>query len=399
MGVVVRAAAADGTAVAIKRLHAPQQAARFEIEARLLARLSHPRVVRVLEYFVENGDGCLVMELVAGEDLRAHLALHGRPGLPVDEAVRLALEACEALAYLHDQHVVHRDVKPQNLVLSDRGVVLVDFGIAREATATREATVGVGTPAYMAPEVAAGGLVSPRADVYGLAATLWALLTGSPPPYGVREPVSAVAPGAGEALDGALRSALALDPAVRLPSVEAFARALGATASVTGGGDSLARVVDHPHLPAPLLARVARALAGLLDAAAVSFAFADETTGELVYEAAWGAGADDIIGSRLAPGRGLAGAALAAGEPIAVADCRKDPRWARDVARSTGYVPHTMLVAPLAPPGAPRGVLSALDRRDGTPYGAADTERARAAAELAVLALVNSAPPTQPARQ
>ena len=123
----------DGEAVAVKALTDPDQAVRFEIEARLLARLSHPRVVRVLDHFAEGRRSYIVMAIVEGEDLRAHLARHGRPGLPVEEAISAATQAAEALAYVHAQHVVHRDVKPQNLVLApDTGVVLVDFGVARE---------------------------------------------------------------------------------------------------------------------------------------------------------------------------------------------------------------------------------------------------------------------------
>ena len=83
---------------------------------------------------------------------------------------------------MHDQQIVHRDVKPHNLILGEHGVVLVDFGIARllEDEEEDEGTVGVGTPRYMAPEVFAGGSVSPRSDVFGLAATLWTLLAGKP---------------------------------------------------------------------------------------------------------------------------------------------------------------------------------------------------------------------------
>ena len=85
---------------------------------------------------------------------------------------------------MHDQQIVHRDVKPQNLILSEHGVVLVDFGIARLLDEVEaQGTVGIGTPRFMAPEVFAGGNVSARTDVFSVAATLWTLIAGRPPVY------------------------------------------------------------------------------------------------------------------------------------------------------------------------------------------------------------------------
>jgi len=385
MGTVVRARREDGVEVAIKRLLDPRQAVRFDIEARLLARLDHPRVVRVLEHFAEDGESYLVMALVPGDTLWRVLRRDGTPGLAPDVAVGHVRDVCEALAYVHEQHVVHRDVKPQNLICGESGVVLVDFGVAREAAATQTATIGVGTPAYMAPEVLAGGVVSPRADVYGLAATLWTLLTGKAPQYGEQGSVSMIARDAGPELDATLRAGLALAPEARPPDAAAFARGLGIPLEGTGGA-SLANTVPRPRLPAALLAAVTRAAAGVLDATAVSIAIVDPASGELVYEAAWGSGADQIVGVRLAPGVGIAGAAVATGAPVAVPDCRADARFAHAVAARTGYVPHTMVVVPLRVPGLPPAVLQALDRSDGRPYTADDLEVARHAADLAAVA-------------
>ena len=395
MGSVWRAErATDGATVAIKALTDPDQAVRFEIEARLLERLDHPRVVRVLDHFSRRRDHYLVMELVDGADLRAHVDRHGRPGRPVAEAVRAAIEAAEALAYVHAQHVVHRDVKPQNMVLaSGRGVVLVDFGVAREQDATAFGTV-IGTPAYMAPEVLADGEISPRADVYGLAATLWALLTSHPPRAGEPLELGALVEDATPELEAALRGGLALDPTTRTASAEAFAEALGATVDAATGG-SLARTIGRPQLPGEILGAAARAVAGVLEATAVSLAFVDPATGELVYEASWGAGADQVVGMRLPPGVGVAGAVLTSGQPAAVPECRSDPRFAASVAAATGYVPHTMLTVPLRGGGLPPGVLTALDRRDGRPYTHADIEPALHAAELVRLALSSPEAPTQ----
>ena len=89
-------------------------------------------------------------------------------------------ESCEALQYVHAQQIVHRDVKPANLICSEEGVVLVDFGIAREWAEGDAGTRAIGTPRFMAPEIFVGEAVSPRSDVYSLAATMWTLLTGSP---------------------------------------------------------------------------------------------------------------------------------------------------------------------------------------------------------------------------
>src|SRR4051812_25141998 len=154
----------SGRPVAIKRLLDIRHAARFEIEARLLMRLQHPRVVRVLDAFSERADRYLVMELVEGEDLRSRVVGNGG-GIPAAEAVVHVAEVCEALAYVHDAHVIHRDVKPSNVVVGPAGAVLVDFGVARDLGDAGLATQAIGTPLYMAPELAAGGAPSPRSDV------------------------------------------------------------------------------------------------------------------------------------------------------------------------------------------------------------------------------------------
>jgi hypothetical protein len=349
MGAVYRAADDAGGEVALKRLTDHTQAARFEIEGRLLARLDHPRVVRTRGPLADRNDRWLVMELVPGEDLT-------RVPPPAEaDVLAWARQACEALDYIHAQQIVHRDVKPSNLILSPDGIVLVDFGIAREigGDGTR-----IGTPLYVAPEIAAGHVATPRSDVYGLAATMLALLTGRPP-----EPAAAPA---------YLKDALSLDPAARPPSAAAFAAALGEPLSPAG--DMLA-VGDE------LLRAVVRATAAAFDAAAVSVA-THNASGGLTYRVAWGAGADEIVGVQLPAGGGLAGAVDDSGVPEAVADCRSDPRFAAAVAARTGYVPHTMLLVPFA-----TGVLSILDRRDGRPYTSAELPRAGVFADLTASAV------------
>jgi eukaryotic-like serine/threonine-protein kinase len=386
MGEVYRAHDADGRPVAIKRLLDPRQAARFEIEGRLLARLRHPRVVRVLEHFEDPDGAYLVMELVEGADLGSILRERGAPGLSVTDAVEYARQACEALQYVHEQQVVHRDVKPQNLIVAEHGVVLVDFGIARRAEGDDPGTRAVGTPRYMAPEVLVGEGISARSDVYGVAATLWALLAGKPPAYHERTPLSAVVPEAGRELESALRAALDVHPEKRFASVEAFASALGAQLGAPTG-ESLAISLPDAPAEAHLLESIVRTAAGIFDAAAASVALVDEASGELVYQAAWGAGADEILGVRLAPGTGISGAVVATGAGEAVGECRSDPRFAAAIATNTGYVPHTLLVAPLRRGDSVVGALSVLDRRDAGSYGADDLARAALFADLAVAAL------------
>jgi hypothetical protein len=383
--------------VAVKHLLDVKHAARFEIEARLLEQLRHPRVVEVVHYFAEEAGNFLVMELVDGTDLGAILGEEGSPGLPVEDAIEYVREACEALQYVHDQLVVHRDVKPANLIRGAEGVVLVDFGVARELGEDESpGTVGIGTPRFMAPEVFAGGDVSPRADVFSIAATLWTLLTGKSPGYDDPTKLAEVVPGVSIELERTIRAGMEFIPQRRIGSAAAFAEALGSPAEA-GRGESLALSVERPAGPEDLIERVVRTAAGVFDAAACSIALVDEPTAELVYESAWGAGAKEIVGVRLPVGRGIGGSVAASGEAEAV-DCRNDARFEEQIATGTGYVPYTMLVVPLRRGEATVGVLSLLDRRDGGLYGPHDIQRAELFADLAVAALDlrPDAPATEP---
>ncbi len=398
MGHVYRARAADGTEVAVKRLSDERQRARFEIEARLLARLEHPRVVSVLEHVHDDSGSYLVMELVEGEDLGAVLARRGDPGLPLEEVLVHAGQACDALLYVHAQGVVHQDVKPHNLILGSDGVVLVDFGIAlvpeetgsgfspEETRATGGGSRAMGTPLYMAPEVLVGEGVSQRSDVYSLAATIWALIVGHPPAYHEPKSLREIAPGVSPELERTLRGALEPRPERRVASVEALARALGSPVGISTGvplSFSLAGSGEQANL----LESIVRTAAGIFEAAAASIALRDPATDETFYHAAWGAGAREIVGVRLEAGVGIAGAVLASGEPLAVPSCREDERFAASIAAATGYVPHTMMVVPLVHGSQVLGVLSVLDRRTGQAYGPDDLARAELFAELTVSAL------------
>jgi hypothetical protein len=389
MGAVYRAWDTEtGCAVAIKHVENMRHAERFEVEARLLKQLRHPRVVQVLDYFKDDRGQYLVMDLVEGTDLHVLLKQSGSPGLPLEEAMEHIRQACEALEYVHAQQIVHRDVKPHNMILGRDGIILVDFGIARllDDLTEDEGTIGIGTPRYMAPEVFAGGSVSPRSDVFGLAATLWTLITGEAPAYASLTSLDTLVPDVPPEVAEAVRAGLEIVPERRVASVGAFARALGAGAR-PATGDSLALSVREPVAPRSVLEAITRTAAGVFEAAASSIALVDVSTGELVYQSAWGAGAREIVGVRLNPSQGLAGSVLDSGEPLAVADCRTSARFAVRIATGTGYVPYTMLVVPLIREARPIGVLSLLDRRDGTRYGPGDAERALLFAELALTVL------------
>ena len=208
---------------------------RFFREARLAARLSHPNVVSVYDAGeTEAGRPYIVMEYVEGT------TLEGRGPLPADEAVALVVQACRGLAHAHAAGLVHRDVKPHNLLLrTDGSLKVADFGIARavEGTALTQVGTVLGTAAYLAPEQAAGEEVTAAADVYALGAVLYELLTGRPPyePDSLAElterpeivPVGEVAPGVPPRVEDAVMHALARNPAYRPSSAAELAEELG----------------------------------------------------------------------------------------------------------------------------------------------------------------------------
>jgi serine/threonine-protein kinase len=150
-------------------------------EARLAARLSHPNITTVYDFQVEESTAFIVMEYVPDALDRQ---LQGNKRLPWRRAIEIGLQTARALQHAHDQGVVHRDIKPQNILLRETGAAAVsDFGIARAlASSTRSQTGGVmGTPAYMSPEQWDGSAVDSRLDQYGLGIVLYEVITGSPP--------------------------------------------------------------------------------------------------------------------------------------------------------------------------------------------------------------------------
>lgn len=156
---------------------------RFEREAKALARLSHPNIVKVLDYGEHNGAPYLVLEYLPGGTLKGHM---GR-ALPWQEALHLLLPVARALAYAHQQGIIHRDVKPANILMTQSGEpMLTDFGIAKILQAGDGQTltgsgVGIGTPDYMAPEQGMGGKIDARVDVYALGVVFYELVTGRKP--------------------------------------------------------------------------------------------------------------------------------------------------------------------------------------------------------------------------
>jgi eukaryotic-like serine/threonine-protein kinase len=154
---------------------------RFLREARLAARLAHPNVVRVFDVGEDDGRPFIAMEYVEGETLAELVAR--RRALPVPETAALGLQMCAGLAAAHAAGLVHRDVKPHNLLLGTDGVLkLGDFGIAAGHEGTRLTLAGtvLGTAGYLAPEQARGEQVTAAADIYAVGAVLYELLTGEP---------------------------------------------------------------------------------------------------------------------------------------------------------------------------------------------------------------------------
>jgi serine/threonine-protein kinase len=240
-----------GRLVAIKVLHGDTAAgvtagtgaaedfhARFRAEARSSAALSHPNIATVFDFGEDDAHPYLVMELVEGSSLAQLLAERG--ALPPDEVASILGQAALALQVAHTAGVVHRDVKPANIMLTAAGLVkLTDFGIARVATASGLTRTGevLGTPHYLSPEQAQGQPATAASDIYALGVVGHELLTGTRPFHGESMVATALAhvtqpaPELPEAVPAPLRTAvmaaLAKDPAARPSSGGAFAAMLG----------------------------------------------------------------------------------------------------------------------------------------------------------------------------
>jgi eukaryotic-like serine/threonine-protein kinase len=266
-----------GDEVAVKRLHPvvfadPTARRRLERESRALESLESPNIVRIRDSHLTDDEAALVLDFVPGTSLADQLAQHGK--LPIGEAVAVVRDIAEALTSAHSAGVVHRDVKPANIILTpDHRALLTDFGVARQdaddtlhgsATEVTKHGFVVGSLRYMAPEQLRGEPATPASDQYGLAAVACQMLTGSPPFDGATPVAIAEAQAAGlpalmdvdPPLAEAVRRGLAADPARRFPDVAAFAAAVGAAVGPAASSDAT-RVVpavipaDAPRVGAP----------------------------------------------------------------------------------------------------------------------------------------------------
>jgi eukaryotic-like serine/threonine-protein kinase len=250
--------------VAIKMLHDQLGAdedyvERFRREARAVAQLSHPNIVTVIDRGQEDGRQYIVFEYIEGDSLKQVVA---EGPLAVEDAVDLAVQVGEALAFAHDRGLVHRDVKPQNVLLTEEGRAKVtDFGIARTLDVkgvTQTGTV-LGTSDYIAPEQARGQQVDRKTDIYSLGAVVYELLTGEVPYEGdnfvavamqhVHEPVPSLLErrrGLPLRLDLAVQRAMAKDPDDRFDSMHDFVRELEAcrAEAANGRGEGATMIVS-----------------------------------------------------------------------------------------------------------------------------------------------------------
>ena len=248
--------------VALKVLHPELASAlgpeRFQREIRFAARLQHPHILTVLDSGDAAGQLWFTMPYVEGESLRDRLNRERQ--LPVDDALRIAREAADALDYAHAHGVIHRDVKPENILLTGSHALVADFGIARalapgapgeQLTATG---LSVGTAAYMSPEQAAGEReVDARSDVYSLGTVLYEMLAGetpfaAPTPQATiarrfteaPRPVRQLRESVPEGVERAVQRALARTAADRFATAADFARALAVVPSAAPPSAGLA---------------------------------------------------------------------------------------------------------------------------------------------------------------
>lgn len=250
--------------VLLPELAAGVSVERFRREIQLGAQLQHPHIVPLLSAGQADGLPYFIMPFVVGESLRARVAREGE--LPISETIRILRDIVSALAYAHSRGVVHRDIKPDNVLLSGGVAVVTDFGVAKAVSASADVThaggvtslgIALGTPAYMAPEQAtASPQTDHRADIYALGAMAYEMLTGQPPfsgrsPQAVLaahvvedpDPVERRRPGIPPMLALLIKECLAKRPADRPQAAVEVMHALDAIATPSGGTTPTTTVV------------------------------------------------------------------------------------------------------------------------------------------------------------
>jgi serine/threonine-protein kinase len=251
--------------MALEREGATEYGARFQQEARAAGGLNHPAIVTIYDVGRSGDIAYMAMEFIQGAELRALLA-GGRP-LPLEQAVSIAAQVAEGLAYAHERGVVHRDVKPANIMVrADGSVKITDFGIARLRTSAELTQTGavLGSPRYMSPEQALGKRADARSDLFSLGVIFYEMLTGAPPFAGenvtalmyqtvnfVPPAPSAVNPRVPELLDYVAAKMLAK------PLDERYQRASEAAADLRAAERQLGAAAargSSPRLPAAALA-------------------------------------------------------------------------------------------------------------------------------------------------
>jgi serine/threonine protein kinase len=219
---------------------------RFNLEARLVARLSHPNIVTVHDANEQNGHLYIVMQLVDGGTLKQRLDQIQQEGrvMGIDEIVSIFTQLADALAYAHAEGIIHRDIKPVNVLMDRSGrPILSDFGIAKVLASTQDNLTrpgaGVGTPEYMSPEQCQGGAVDGRADIYAMGVMLFEAQTGRTPFSGNTYPAlahshiyeppprpSSINPNISPAIEYIILTALMKNPQQRYQTAHDMAEAL-----------------------------------------------------------------------------------------------------------------------------------------------------------------------------
>ena len=245
----------DETKVAIKVLRHEIGSSvvieRFLREIAFASELDHPQIPKVLGSGVIDGLPYYVMTYINGESLKKRIMREAQ--LPIPDALKIMCDVIEPTAYAHKRGIVHRDLKPDNILISDKGVFVLDFGIARAIVESggdklTSTGIGVGTPSYMSPEQALGDrALDVRSDVYSLGCVLYEMLAGIPPFVGPTAqviisrrfaapppPLREVRDNVPESVEAAISKALAKAPADRWPNVTAFGNALKACMNETG---------------------------------------------------------------------------------------------------------------------------------------------------------------------